>query len=944
MILGATLNMGYLRRKRAKIATSVLLGELWRGGALTRANGGACAILLVSTAVLGMLFGGCASSGVQHEPVVIAAPTPVQEDVTPSDPPTVQEKPPVETPGEPDGSQPKTDLTAPVEGTDDSEPDPGLAPEPQPTPEVPDGTLTAEQEREVQRLMLQGQLQYKAGNLDGSRSLFEKALSLAPESSFVLLRLGRVYLDSDEPEKALELATRAADAEPENVDAQSLMVESWSSLGNYAEALQAAKQEVALNPKSVRGYRHVAELATQMGDREAAITALEKLAYLDMRDGSYWRLRLAGLLASDGRVEEAIEVYRQVLQQSPNHVETWRAVSELLERMGRVEEAIETYRQLLQKNLTEAEKREVHYKLAETLQKRGAYAEAYAEYQAVRDQIPDDPQSWYGQIELLVQQKLYEQAISEIKSYLSRYPFEVSLNVALFHPDCELALGNDEEAVRTLLKIIDAVTNNPKATALDYHLLGEKVLNPAYRKAAVSTGQDERMGELLLQAQATAPKSLLIPAALLMLERELKRETAKSANVAELARRLCVTPTDAADRVGNNIWVRETIMLLGLYSKTPDVLAETLLRQPEDPNNSGTWDFWFERLVHLLNDGTSAEKIRDLPTGDAVRARLQAFLEKKPDSLLTRLALVRTAPESARESAGVAFLRWLDELIGREETEQVEESVTTILSGDLLETFTDEVLTEPLLRTLSVAESKFPDNGLYGYAHGLVLTIAKRDMEAEAKFKQVAAKLSADVPWYASAKKRLAWIYDRQERYDEALEILLELQGLNDQDPDVFRHLAMLYDKMDRVEAMEEAGNRLILLTPEDAESHNLLGYLYALRDMKLDTALELVQRALELKPDDGNITDSLGWIYYRSGHYDRAAETLERARELTGEEHPVILDHLGDAYSKTGRIQQATPLWKMALEIGPNFPYEFTQEFQESVRKKILDAGEEIP
>jgi len=86
---------------------------------------------------------------------------------------------------------------------------------------------------------------------------------------------------------------------------------------------------------------------------------------------------------------------------------------------------------------------------------------------------------------------------------------------------------------------------------------------------------------------------------------------------------------------------------------------------------------------------------------------------------------------------------------------------------------------------------------------------------------------------------------------------------------------------------------------------------------INLDEGLDMVREAVDQRPNDGYIVDSLGWAYYRLGRYDEAVEQLERAAELRPED-PVINDHLGDAYWKVGRKLEATFQWNHARDLGP--------------------------
>jgi len=106
-------------------------------------------------------------------------------------------------------------------------------------------------------------------------------------------------------------------------------------------------------------------------------------------------------------------------------------------------------------------------------------------------------------------------------------------------------------------------------------------------------------------------------------------------------------------------------------------------------------------------------------------------------------------------------------------------------------------------------------------------------------------------------------------------------------------------------------------LYPEQPQVLNYLGYSWVDQGLYLDKALKMIRRAVELRPNDGYIVDSLGWAYYRLGRYDEATTELERAIELKPED-PVINDHLGDSYWRVGRELEAHFQWTHARDNKP--------------------------
>ena len=107
-------------------------------------------------------------------------------------------------------------------------------------------------------------------------------------------------------------------------------------------------------------------------------------------------------------------------------------------------------------------------------------------------------------------------------------------------------------------------------------------------------------------------------------------------------------------------------------------------------------------------------------------------------------------------------------------------------------------------------------------------------------------------------------------------------------------------------------------LSPEQPYVLNYLGYSWIDQGINLDAGMKMLKRATELRPDDGAITDSVGWAYYRLGQFDKAVEWLERASEQKGDDATVV-EHLGDAYWHVGRFREARFEWDRALNQKPD-------------------------
>src|SRR5438876_200177 len=106
-------------------------------------------------------------------------------------------------------------------------------------------------------------------------------------------------------------------------------------------------------------------------------------------------------------------------------------------------------------------------------------------------------------------------------------------------------------------------------------------------------------------------------------------------------------------------------------------------------------------------------------------------------------------------------------------------------------------------------------------------------------------------------------------------------------------------------------------LQPEQPHVLNYLGYSWIDQGIHLDEGMKMIKRAVEQRPDDGYIVDSLGWAYYRIGNYEDAVKNLERAIDLKPEDSTTN-DHLGDAYWRIGRTLEAKFQWAHARDLKP--------------------------
>ncbi len=152
---------------------------------------------------------------------------------------------------------------------------------------------------------------------------------------------------------------------------------------------------------------------------------------------------------------------------------------------------------------------------------------------------------------------------------------------------------------------------------------------------------------------------------------------------------------------------------------------------------------------------------------------------------------------------------------------------------------------------------------------------------------------------------------------EAALELLEQELGKQPEQPELLYESALLAEKLGRVELMESRLRKLIELQPDSAQAYNALGYSYADRNVRLPEARQLIEKALQLAPNDPFILDSMGWVLYRQGDLEGALGYLQRAHSQRAD--PEIAAHIGEVLWMLGRKEEARLTLREAQKKDPS-------------------------
>ena len=217
------------------------------------------------------------------------------------------------------------------------------------------------------------------------------------------------------------------------------------------------------------------------------------------------------------------------------------------------------------------------------------------------------------------------------------------------------------------------------------------------------------------------------------------------------------------------------------------------------------------------------------------------------------------------------------------------------------------------------------DDKAHGYLRSRIFMLALEERTGGAKkaldmLEAELARTPAITPDIAAERALLAQVGgDMLRRIDDcsrALGFYQKSQDYGMKSYRLYRSIGICHEQTGNDPQAEKALLRAIELNPNDAISLNYLGYWWADEGRYLEQAITYIKKAVQLQPNSGYYADSLGWVYYRQGQFDKAILWLEKAIQLTPTD-AVISEHLGDAYWQTGRLNEARFKWQHALDMG---------------------------
>lgn len=362
-----------------------------------------------------------------------------------------------------------------------------------------------------------------------------------------------------------------------------------------------------------------------------------------------------------------------------------------------------------------------------------------------------------------------------------------------------------------------------------------------------------------------------------------------------------------------------------LHEQAPQQALAILQQQPSEQQEAGA----------LLLQANLLEQLEQRP---AAIDLLQDSLQQHPDASRLRLQLARLLlSNNELDAAASQFTRLLEQ-------NPDDHDLTLTLGLISLENQQLELAIEYLEQALALQ----PDNSTTLYHLGQAFNA--RGQTDDALQAWLAVPESDD---YLPARLRIIQTLVEQQRTELLTQILaeshsqqpqlrrqlylLEIETLLSADPQqglirnnqaldefpddgsLLYMRALLYATLGHAEDSEADLRQLLTAEPDNAMALNALGYSLADRNVQLDEALQLIERAHNLSPDDPAIIDSLGWVHYRLGNLQQALGYLQQAWAAFPDQE--VAAHLGEVLWQLGRHSEARAIWQESIERDPDSP-----------------------
>ena len=215
-------------------------------------------------------------------------------------------------------------------------------------------------------------------------------------------------------------------------------------------------------------------------------------------------------------------------------------------------------------------------------------------------------------------------------------------------------------------------------------------------------------------------------------------------------------------------------------------------------------------------------------------------------------------------------------------------------------------------REAAAFSKRYPEDRILRTVNADVMASAGQFRAAETTLKSLLDGKNDREVWIS-----LSQVYEKEKNWSamaDAIDHVEKLATSADEREDAMFLRGAMYERMKKYEQSEAEFRKLLQANPSSARALNYLGYMLADRNVRLNEALEMIQKAVDQEPTNSAYLDSLGWVYYRLNKLEEAEDNLRRSLQY-GSRDAAVYDHLGDVYLSRNKLKDAIKQWERSLK-----------------------------
>jgi putative PEP-CTERM system TPR-repeat lipoprotein len=693
---------------------------------------------------------------------------------------------------------------------------------------------------------------------------YQNAVNLAPRDAEPYYQIGLAYQALSRPREAYLSFKKATDLNPQHTSAQVRLIDLAAVAGSQELVVDAearAKTLVSSAPDNTEALHALAAAEFRLGKSEDAEQHL-RLALEKMPHSLQSSVDLAVIRMRRNDYGGAEEVLKKLAGQARDQLEPVQALAWFYSVNGRWPEAEMQFRRIVQ---LDPKNGQALRQLAELQLRTGRLEEAEETCRQL-SQLPNKEDKPAHAVFLLNQGKV-DAAISEFVSLAKQDPKDTGARRRLaFAYLAATRLADAEQVLSSILK------ENPNDVgALFYRAqIGLSTRKYAEAEADLNT---------IIHFDSTSATVHMLLARVDRARGSQLRQRQELSEAMRLRPDLLIARTEFANALTE----------AGSYTQALDVLNAA----PAAQKNSVP--LLLARNSALLAAGSIAEARRSIDHGLALAATQPEFLLQD-----ARLKLKQKDYSGARTS--------LEKILGQnpENIEALAELTKSYSAVNQL----------PLgIQEIRRFVTQRPNSTALQMVLGAWLLRGGDRAQARAVF----AAIKTAHPDFHDAYLALAQVDFTDGKLDAARQNLLSVIASNPRNAMALQALGQVEQQSGHADEAIKWLRKALDIDSQDAQSLNSLAYLLLDRPEQLDEALNYAQKALELAPTDPNIEDTLGWVFYRKGHYQMALQHLEKAASKSN--LPVIKYHVAMAYFKMRDWVRGGTHFQTAVKMAPNLP-----------------------